>query len=62
MALAETHELRGYDAVQLAVVCELNALCVANRLPPVTFVSTDEELNAAAASKGLIVENPTHYP
>ncbi len=62
MALAETRGLRGYDAVQLAAGCELNALCVANSLPPVTFVSADDELNAAAASEGLIVENPNNYP
>jgi predicted nucleic acid-binding protein len=62
MALAETRGLRGYDAVQLAAGCELNALCVANSFPPVTFVSADDELNAAAASEGLIVENPNNYP
>ncbi len=27
MALAETHGLRGYDAVQLAAGCAVNALC-----------------------------------
>lgn len=62
MALAETQGLRGYDAVQLAVGREINALCVANSLPPVTFVSADNELNAAAASEGLLVENPNNYP
>lgn len=62
MALAEAHGLRGYDAVQLAVGREINTLCLANRLPPVTFVSADDELNAAAASEGLIIENPNNYP
>lgn len=62
MALAETQGLRGYDAVQLAAGREINALCVANSLPPVTFVSADNELNAAAASEGLIVESPNNYP
>ncbi len=62
MALAETQGLRGYDAVQLAVGREINALCVANSLPPVTFVAADNELNAAAASEGLLVENPNNYP
>jgi hypothetical protein len=62
MALAETQGLRGYDAVQLAVGREINALCVANSLPPVTFVSADNELNAAEASEGLLVENPNNYP
>lgn len=62
MALAEAHGLRGYDAVQLAAGRELNTLCNAFSLPPVTFVSADFELNAAAASEGLIVENPNNYP
>jgi hypothetical protein len=31
-------------------------------LPLVTFVSADSELNAAAASEGLLVENPNNYP
>ncbi len=61
MALAETYGLRGYDAVQLAVGLEINALCVANSLHPAIFVSADDELNAAAASEGLIVENPNNY-
>jgi hypothetical protein len=28
----------------------------------VTFVSADSELNAAAASEDLLVENPNNYP
>ena len=62
MALAETLGLRGYDAVQLAAGREINALCIANSLPPVTFVSADNELNTAAASEGLLIENPNDYP
>lgn len=62
MALAEIYGLRGYDAVQLATGREINALCVSNSLPTVTFVSADDELNAAATSEGLIVENPNNYP
>jgi len=62
MALAETYALRGYDAVQLATGCAINALCTANSLLPVIFVSADNELNSAAASEGLTVENPNNYP
>ena len=62
MALAEAHGLRGYDAVQLAAGREINALCIASGLPPVTFVSADNELNTAAASDGLLIENPNDYP
>jgi len=61
MALAETLGLRGYDAVQLAAGHEINALCIASSLPPVTFVSADDELNSAAASEGLLIENPNDY-
>jgi hypothetical protein len=35
---AETLGLRGYDAVQLAAGLEINALCIASSLPPLTFV------------------------
>jgi predicted nucleic acid-binding protein len=62
MALAETLGLRGYDAVQLAASLEINALCISSSLPPLTFVSADNELNAAAASEGLLIENPNDYP
>jgi hypothetical protein len=61
MALAEALGLRGYDAVQLAAGRKINALCLASSLPPVTFVSADDELNKAAASEGLLIENPNDY-
>jgi predicted nucleic acid-binding protein len=61
MALAETLGLRGYDALQLAAGREINALCIASSLPPLTFVSADKELNAAAASEGLLIKNPNDY-
>lgn len=51
MMLAETHGLRGYDAVQLAAACEVNAFYVAHGLPSLTVVSADSELNAAAKLK-----------
>lgn len=62
MQLAEIHGLRGYDAVQLAAACETNVIVVAQGLPPITFISADNELNAAAVSEGLAVENPNSYP
>jgi uncharacterized protein len=61
IVLAETHGLRGYDAIQLAAGCE-NKLCVANGLPAITFVCADNMLNAAALNEGLVVENPNNYP
>lgn len=61
MSLAETRGLRGYDAVQLAAGCAVNELCLSSGLSPLIFVSADNELNGAASSEGLIVENPNHH-
>jgi hypothetical protein len=55
--LADTHALRGYDAVQLAA-----ALDVRLQVPMLTLVSADDELNAAATAEGLPVENPNAHP
>lgn len=62
MSFAEKHGLRGYDAIQLAVGHAVNTLCIANRLPAISFVSADKELNAAASGEGLVFENPNNYP
>lgn len=62
MTLAEKRGLRGYDAVQLAAGCAVNALCTVSGLSPVIFVSADSELNVAAANEGLSIENPNNYP
>ena len=62
MSLATRHALRGYDAVQLAAALEANDERIANGLPPLTLVSADTDLNAAAQAEGLNVENPNNYP
>lgn len=62
MLLAETHGLRGYDAVQLAAALEVNTLRVMSGLPPLTLVSADTELNTAAIAEGLIVADPNAHP
>ena len=62
MALAEACGLRGYDAVPLPGGLAVNKLCIANGLPPIIFVSADNELNLATANEGLLVENPNNYP
>ena len=62
MALAESYGLRGYDAIQLAVGRAVNTLCINNGLLPITFVSADNELNAAVIAEGLAIENPNNYP
>ena len=62
MMLAETYGLRGYDAIQLAAGCAVNELCLVNSLPSVIFVSADDELNSAASSERLVIENPNNHP
>ena len=62
MVLSETYGLRGYDAIQLAAGRAINSLCIANGLPPIIFVSADNELNTAVMSEGLMIENPNNYP
>ncbi len=62
MSLATKHALRGYDAVQLAAALEANDERIATGLSPLTLVSADTDLNTAAQSEGLNIENPNNYP
>ena len=62
MTLAETYSLRGFDAVQLAAACEIQALCITSGIPPLSFLSGDKELNAAATAAGLSVDDPNTHP
>jgi predicted nucleic acid-binding protein len=55
--LADTHALRGYDAVQLAATLEVRL-----QVPLLILVSGDGDLNTAAAAEGLPVENPNMHP
>lgn len=55
---AEKHALRAYDAVQLAAAQQVNKAYITQGLPPVTFVSADQKLNAAAMTEGLAVDDP----
>lgn len=59
--LAEKYALRGYDAVQLAAALETNAKRTARKLPPLTLLSADTDLNAAAVSEGLTVDDPNNH-
>jgi predicted nucleic acid-binding protein len=61
MALAETHALRGYDAVQLAAALEVHAQCVAAGTT-MMLVSSDTALNLAALAEGLTVDDPNTHP
>ena len=62
MNLAERHGLRAYDAVRLAAIIELHVSRTAGGLAPITLVSADQELNAAANTSALLVEDPNLHP
>ena len=62
MILAETHGLRGYDAVQLAAALQENARRLRRRNQSLTLVSADLALNAPAIAEGLAVEDPNTHP
>ena len=61
VSLAQTHALRGYDAVQLAAGMEISRLRIALGLTPLIFVCADKELNAAALAEGLAVDDPNSH-
>ncbi len=62
MRLGIKHALRAYDAVQLAVALEVNRFHQAGGSGPVTLVSADRDLNAAALVEGLAMDDPTSHP
>jgi predicted nucleic acid-binding protein len=62
MRLGNTHALRTYDAVQLAVALEVIRFHQAGGSGPVTLVSADQDLNIAATAEGLSVDDPTTHP
>ena len=59
---AEQYSLRAYDAVQLAAIVKLTNQHLANGFQPVTLVSSDLDLNTAAATLGIPVEDPNNHP
>jgi predicted nucleic acid-binding protein len=60
--LAVTHEIRAYDAVQLAAAVVVHSRRTARKLPPLTLAASDQELLAAAKAEGLLVEDPQTHP
>ncbi len=60
-SLVQDYGLRAYDAVQLAAALEINAGRVAVGLSPITLVSADSALNAAAVAEGLAVDDPNAH-
>ncbi|MBM4049038.1 MAG: type II toxin-antitoxin system VapC family toxin [Planctomycetes bacterium] len=61
MDLAQQHGLRGYDAVQLASAKSVDADLQSMGLPPLIFVSADDDLIVAAQKEGLATENPNSH-
>ncbi len=59
--LTQQHYLRGYDAMQLACALAANDRLVATGLPPLIFVSADDDLVAAAGTQHLSTENPNRH-
>ncbi len=59
--LAQTHILRGYDAIQPASAITLNNNLSKIGLHPFVFVSADNALNSAATAEGLAVDNPNNH-
>jgi uncharacterized protein len=62
IVLIRQHYLRAYDAIQLAVALAVNEAVVGQGLPPILFVSGDNDLTTAARAEGLATENPNHHP
>ena len=62
MRLANTHSLRAYDAVQLAAALDINQKEQDAGFAPVTLISSDQALNAAATTEGLTVDDPKSRP
>jgi predicted nucleic acid-binding protein len=61
-SLALRHALRGYDAVQLSAAREVHQMAQAMGFGPITLISADLELNAAASAEGLSVDDPNTHP
>lgn len=61
ITLAKNHNLRGYDAVQLACSLRANADRIAVGGTPLIFISADVHLNAAVGTEGLTVDNPNNH-
>jgi predicted nucleic acid-binding protein len=56
--LTQRRKLRGCDAIQLASAVAYNRELLAEDLPPLIFVASDEDLLAAADAEGLAAINP----
>lgn len=62
VSLAKKYALRGYDEVQLATALQTNQKRTNSGLSSLILLSADTELNAAAVSEGLTVDDPNNHP
>ena len=60
--LCRIHQLRAYDAVQLACALTTKTKLIDSGLPVPVFVSADNKLLDIAATEGFAVENPNDHP
>jgi predicted nucleic acid-binding protein len=60
--LCRSHNLRAYDAVQLACALAVHVDALARNIPAPTFVCADNDLLVVATAEGLAVVNPNNYP
>jgi len=61
VSLARKHGLRAYDAVQLAAALDTSRIISQAESVELTLISSDIDLNAAAATEGLQVEDPNNH-
>jgi predicted nucleic acid-binding protein len=54
--------LRAYDAIQLACALTARDDALSAHVDPPIFVSADTDLLAAAATEGLVTDNPANHP
>jgi predicted nucleic acid-binding protein len=59
MALAEAYALRGYDAVQLGAALEISGRRKSLGATPLEFITSDNELLAAATAEKLLADDPS---
>jgi len=61
MNLAETHNLRGYDAIQLASALIIEERMTTQGVGLLTLISVDNDLNQAAQAGGLLTDDPNQH-
>lgn len=60
--LVRQHNLRAYDAVQLAAALRIQTALVQKKSSTLNFLTADNRLIIAAKTEGLMTDNPNSYP